>query len=289
MAVKLPTFRDLLFPTLEALRSLGGSASRQEIIQATIEREKFTQEQLDVLLPSGAMSKIVHRIGWVVTGFKLINYASMSDGICILSEKGLSCKDADEINHAWKAYYREYNRIRKNEKHDEDTEEATLSEDELDWRESLIAVLLKLSPAAFERFCQLLLRKNGFSKVEVTGRSGDGGIDGIGIYQMGLMSFNALFQCKRYKGSVSSQTIRDFRGAMVGRTDKGMVITTGTFTSDARKEATRDGAPPVELIDGNDLCDLIIKQTIEGIKVEMRPYITISENDFLKQFEVKEK
>ena len=73
-----------------------------------------------------------------------------------------------------------------------------------------------------------MLRKSGFTQVDVTGRSGDGGIDGIGIMRLGgFLSFRVLFQCKRYKGSVGAGTVRDFRGAMIGRTDKGLIVTTG--------------------------------------------------------------
>src|SRR5439155_3302329 len=95
------------------------------------------------------------------------------------------------------------------------------------------------------------------TKVEVTGRSGDGGIDGIGVLRVNLLSFQVLFQCKKYQGSVGAGAIRDFRGAMVGRSDKGLMITTGTFTPDAKREATRDGAPAIDLIDGDQLCDLL--------------------------------
>jgi hypothetical protein len=101
------------------------------------------------------------------------------------------------------------------------------------------------------------LREADFDSVNVTGRSGDGGIDGLGVYRLGLVSFPVFFQCKRYRGSVSPSAVRDFRGAMAGRGDKGLLITTGTFTADAKKEATRDGAPPIDLIDGDRLCDLL--------------------------------
>ncbi|WP_206528489.1 restriction endonuclease, partial [Mesorhizobium sp. M7A.F.Ca.CA.002.05.1.1] len=121
-------------------------------------------------------------------------------------------------------------------------------------------ILLALDPAAFERLCQRILREAGFIKVEVTGRSGDGGIDGTGVLRVNLLSFHVLFQCKRWKGSVGSGVVRDFRGAMVGRADKGLVITTGTFTADARREAVRDGAPAIDLIDGDGLCDLLKDQ-----------------------------
>jgi restriction system protein len=64
-----------------------------------------------------------------------------------------------------------------------------------------------------------------------------------------------IFQCKRYRNTVSAGTVRDFRGAMAGRADKGLIITMGTFTRDASLEATRDGAPPIDLIDGEQLMD----------------------------------
>lgn len=125
-----------------------------------------------------------------------------------------------------------------------------------------------MDPGAFERLAQRLLREAGFIKVEVTGRSGDGGIDGIGVLRLNLLSFHVLFQCKRYSGSVAAREIRDFRGAMVGRSDKGLFITTGTFTADAKREATRDGAPAIELIDGDQLCDLL-RQLKLGVKIEL--------------------
>ena len=136
--------------------------------------------------------------------------------------------------------------------------------------------LLVISPAAFERLVQRLLRESGFVEVEVTGRSGDGGIDGKGIARMsGLLSFYVIFQCKRYKGSITPSQIRDFRGAMQGRADKGIFITTGNFTRDARKKATRDGAPPIDLIDGELLCEKlkelslgVVTRVVEEVNVD---------------------
>ena len=114
-----------------------------------------------------------------------------------------------------------------------------------------------------------LLRESGFVQVEVTGRSGDGGIDGKGIIKLqNVLSYHVVFQCKRYKESVGAGAIRDFRGAMIGRADKGLFITTGAFTRDAIKEATRDGASPIDLIDGEDLVDML-KQLRLGVEVRM--------------------
>lgn len=143
-------------------------------------------------------------------------------------------------------------------------EDAT--DEEQDWADLLLAQLKAMKPDAFERLAQRLLRESSFVRVEVTGKSGDGGIDGTGVLRMNLISFQVLFQCKRYAGSVSAGTVRDFRGAMQGRADKGLIITTGTFTADARREATRDGAPAIDLIDGEALCQLLKERQL-GVSV----------------------
>jgi restriction system protein len=126
-----------------------------------------------------------------------------------------------------------------------------------DHRTRLLDLIKSLPPEGFERLSQRLLRESGFQHVTVTGRTGDGGIDGIGVLQINpFVSFNVLFQCKRYQGTVTPSQVRDFRGAMMGRADKGIIITTGSFTVDAKKEARRDGVPPIELVDGDILVDM---------------------------------
>jgi restriction system protein len=133
------------------------------------------------------------------------------------------------------------------------------------WKDQLIARLLQLPPDGFERLAQRILREAGFVNVTVTGKSGDGGIDGAGTYRLSLVSFPVYFQCKRYKGSVTPGVVRDFRGAMAGRGEKGLLITTGSFTREAQAEATRDGAPPVELIDGTD-CATCSRNSTSALK-----------------------
>jgi restriction system protein len=154
----------------------------------------------------------------------------------------------------------------KEKKKAQDDDEVT--EGELPWREELLATLQEMDPSAFERLIQRMLREAGFIQVQVTGRTGDGGIDGNGIMRLaGMLSFHVIFQCKRYKGSVTVSQVRDFRGAMVGRADKGLLITTGNFTNDALKEATRDGAPAIDLIDGETLINRL-KELDLGVKTE---------------------
>jgi len=143
--------------------------------------------------------------------------------------------------------------------------------------------LLKMDPSAFERLIKLLLRESNFTQVEVTGQSGDGGIDGKGILRLGgLISFQVIFQCKRYRGSVATSQVRDFRGAMVGRADKGLLITTGNFTKDAMREAVRDGAPAIDLVDGDQLIDKL-KELGLGVKTEKveKEQITVDSDWFL--------
>ena len=155
-----------------------------------------------------------------------------------------------------------------------DREAPEAETDEVGWRERLLKALGEMHPAAFERLCQRLLREAGFTRVEVTGKTGDGGIDGTGVLRMNLLSFQVVFQCKRWQGSVGASTVRDFRGAMVGRADKGLILTTGAFTADARREAARDGAPAIDLVDGEALCDLL-KQHGIGVIVRMVEEVTV--------------
>lgn len=152
---------------------------------------------------------------------------------------------------------------------------------EIPWQDRLLECLLKMKPPAFERLCQKILKDSGFIKVDVTGRSGDGGIDGIGVLRLNLLSFHVFFQCKRWKGSVGASVIRDFRGAMVGRADKGLVMTTGTFSTDARKEATRDGAPAIDLVDGETLCELLKGLKI-GVSTQKIEYVLVEQHVFLE-------
>jgi restriction system protein len=150
-----------------------------------------------------------------------------------------------------------------------------------DYRTQLMEMLVSLPANAFEMICQRSLREAGFEEVIVTGRSGDGGIDGHGLLKVNpFVTFKVLFQCKRYQGSVPPSQVRDFRGAMMGRTDKGIIITTGTFTSEAAKEARREGVPAIELVDGEKLIDMC-----ESLQLGLRPKQTYEVDDeFFRAF-----
>ncbi|MBO9601771.1 MAG: restriction endonuclease [Novosphingobium sp.] len=268
---------DFYIPTLQVLRELGGSASIEEIEEKLIDRFGFTQDDLDICYATSGDNIVTDKMSWARSYLKFPGFVSNdSKGVWVLTEAGRLA--ADQPLETVRRQVREAKAARRAEQlkakaalaplenADEDAEESAL-----DWSDTLLTKLQSIEPSAFERLCQRLLREHGFTRVEVTGKSGDGGIDGNGVLRVNLVSFHVLFQCKRYKGSVSASTIRDFRGAMQGRADKGLVITTGTFTPDARREATRDGAPAIDLIDGEALCELLREV---GLGVTVKPITT---------------
>lgn len=272
----LPTYHELMNPLLDALRTLGGSGTIEEIYAKTVE---ITGLQEDILAQlhdpeKSSQTEVGYRLAWARTYLKKFGLLENSSrGVWSLTEKAktLDVVDSSEVVRVVRALDKQYSP----KKRPVDETARELSE-EADWKDSLSAVLTqKLDPAGFERLVQRILRESGFIHVEVTGRTGDGGIDGKGIARIhGFMSFHVLFQCKRYKGSVAAGDVRDFRGAMVGRADKGLFITTGSFTPAAVREATRDGAPPIDLVDGDELAEKL-KELSLGVKTELVERVSI--------------
>lgn len=283
----LPSFDELIIPTLRALAALGGSGGIDEINQQVYEIANISDETLAIPHKENedGRSEVDYRLAWSRTYLKKYGLIENSaQGIWSLVNANI---DPDKYNYLEIVRsVRDQNKDDKSNKKDPNNK--TISEDDIScevesseaWKDNLLKVLYNISPSAFERLSQRILRESGFSQVEVTGKAGDGGIDGKGIIRVsGLLSFHVIFQCKRYKGSVSPSQIRDFRGAMQGRADKGLFITTGTFTREAIKEATRDGAPPIDLIDGESLCDKL-KELNLGVETKFIEAITIKNEWF---------
>ncbi|MEV6518953.1 restriction endonuclease [Micromonospora chalcea] len=270
----IPDYSQLLWPTVEAVRTLGGSGSIDEIVEAVLQQQHFTEEQQQILHGDGPQTEIEYRLAWARTYLKFMGLLINSRrGVWTLTEQGRAVRKEDipRLHGEVVARLREEQRARRQAQQAKSVASGDDQQidDEQDWRDLLLDVLMSIAPDAFERLSQRLLREAGFISATVTGRTGDGGIDGLGIYRMSLVSFPVFFQCKRYRGSVGASAVRDFRGAMAGRGDKGLLITTGTFTAEAKAEATRDGAPPVDLIDGKRLCDLL-KEYDLGVRTEVR-------------------
>jgi restriction system protein len=272
-------------PLLDALRGLGGSGTPDEVVEQIAQDLVLTDEVQNELLPSGE-ARYRNQVAWA--RFYLVREGlidSSKRGVWSLTERGrgtsLTPDESREIFLKWVRVFQEQRRAKANIKEPIAEQAEGTGTTSNDYRNDVIDLLLRLPPAGFERLAQRLLREAGFIQVVVTGSSGDEGIDGYGTLQINpLVSFKVLFQCKRYRKSVSPSHVRDFRGAMAGRADKGIIITTGTFTAEARREASRDGVPPIELIDGEKLVDML-----EHLELGLRP-VTAYEIDeqFFNEF-----
>ena len=267
-------FAQYINPLLTVLENLGGSAKSAEAKAAIADHLRLSDEVLEERLESGS-SRFENQVSWARYYLVRSGYIDSSRrGVWALTEKGrgVGALSDQEIKKLVQDVIAEWGSRTKDtgEPTGDDTEDRSPDEGVGDYRTRLLNLLQGLPAAGFERLCQRLLREAGFEQVTVTGRSGDGGIDGIGILELNaFVSFKVLFQCKRYKGSVPPSAVRDFRGAMVGRADKGLILTTGTFTTESKLEAVRDGVPPIELVDGNKLLQLF-----EQLELGLEPRTT---------------
>lgn len=257
---KGPQFIRFFKPIIEVLKGSGGSGTAAEIIDKTIEKMKISEKEQEATNKNG-QSRVRNQVNWARQYLVWAGHLDSSKrGIWSLTEKGMSLDLAlfdvlGTFKQAQKVVKGEQKPKGQLEPFEDETVEHEIEPQ--DHRAKLLNLIKSLPPGGFERLSQRLLRESGFQQVVVTGRSGDGGIDGMGILQVNpFVSFNVLFQCKRYQGAVTPSHVRDFRGAMMGRADKGIIITTGTFTLDAKKEARRDGVPPIELVDGELLVEM---------------------------------
>lgn len=289
---KGPEFIKFFQPIIEVLKNLDGSGKASEVTDIVIETMKIPENDLDIVLKSGT-SRIKNQIHWA--RMYLVNAGiidSSQRGVWSLTEKGLktNLSEHQQVYDLFKKVHEKFETKDSNLKVkkadiDQKAAEDLPAVDAEGYKDRLLKILRELPAPGFERICQRLLREAGFKKVTVTGKSGDGGIDGEGILEVNpLMSYKVLFQSKRYKdgSSVTASQVRDFRGAMQGRADKGIIITTGRFTQDSKKEALRDGAPPIELVDGDGLIELFEKNEL-GLK-PLKTYEIVDEffNEFRK-------
>jgi restriction system protein len=280
-----PQFLRFFQPVIEALQDLGGSGRPSEVIDWIATKMNVSEEEQNEQLESG-QSRFANEIHWARFYLAKTGYIDSSKrGVWSLTEKALSAKLSQ---HDVRTIFQEVQDAAKREEKRKPTpaDEETISSESLvekqaDYRSELMGILQDLPADGFERLCQRLLRESGFQQVNVTGKTGDGGIDGNGLLEVNpFVSFRVLFQCKRYSGSVNVSQVRDFRGAMMGRADKGIILTTGIFTSDAKQEAVRDGVPAIELVNGEKLLDML-----EQLELGLKPVTTYEVDDnFFDEF-----
>ena len=284
----IPTPDKLMWPTLKAIRELGGSARNAEIEAKVIEIEKYSDAVIAVM-HTDRQTKIQYRLAWARTQLKTIGaLESRETTVWVLTDVGQNISESKmmEVLKVQRSRDAMLKSQAKKALNAGDNDDGVGGDDVVvigePWIDEMLDLMNNLSPAGFESLCQRILREHGFVNVVRTGGSNDKGIDGRGTLKTGLLSWDVIFQCKRYKESVGSQQMREFKGTMTARSEKGLFMTTGTFTKDAVIESKRDGARPIELFDGEALCRLMREKNL-GLKVVMEENVTV-QKDFFDQF-----
>lgn len=253
-----PSYDKFFEPTMKALEMLGGSGTNDEIYKKILVITDLPDDVIEEM-HSFTLTEVEYRVAWAKTYLK--NFGAIENskqGVWSLTEKGTLMLKSGKIDSAEIRRYTQKKSKRKN-KESEDTPVI----ESRSWREQIADRLFSLDPYAFERLAQRLLRECGFTDVEVTKKSGDGGIDGTGKLRInGIFSFNVAFQCKRYKGQVGAPQIRDFRGSLTTNVEKGVLITTGTFSREAKAEAVSSGKKLIDLMDGEELINKLAEYNI---------------------------
>jgi restriction system protein len=269
--MSLPPRVEMYGPTIAVLRQSGGSATIDEIVDGVAEMMKLADPDINVPHGAGPRTELDYQLAWVRTELKNAGILSNSERrVWSLTPKGRTLGSG---SNDLATELKQINRVA--------TTESLPKTEAEDWKESLLSILLSMPPDAFERLAQRLLREKGFIQVRVEGRTGDGGIDGRGFLRLSLVGLNVVFQCKRQRGPIGPDIVRELRGAVHGRADRGLLITTSRYTPKAQEEATRT-APAIELLDGNDLCDLLKElglgvalRNIEVVDVDTSFFATI--------------
>ena len=296
-----PDYPLMMLVTVLALKDLGGSGTNDEIAERIIKNEGITEKEQAYLMPDGIRTRIDFNLPWARTCLKGVGYLeNIKKSAWALTESGFNINTLEDAKRASDEYnemiaqrrlarinneQQEHNPVN-NEinlpvEHVEHVEHEvsyeTISTNNEDWKSILLYTLKNMEGYAFERLCQRLLREAGFIEVNVNPKKGaDGGIDGVGVLRVNLVSFKVYFQCKCWtENPVGSKDIRNFRGALDAGVDKGLFITTSTFTSKAKDEATVKGKTVIDLIDGERLCDLL-KENNLGVQTEMVEQVSIT-------------
>lgn len=266
--IRIPTIEELINPAFKALKLLGGSGSTDEIYEKVIEIESYSDDLLSIMHNEyGTQTRVAYNLAWARTYLKkygVINNTSRGIWVINSNFENHDIFDTKEVVNK----VRGLNSFKPEAKNESLEDNVDFPEEMEKWRYELKDTLSNMNPFDFEKLSQLLLREAGFSQIEVTKKTGDGGIDGIGKFKVnGLISFKLAFQCKRYTGMVSPSEIRDFRGAMTTDVEKGIFITTGSFTRKAIEEASANGKKHIDLIDGEQFIDKLVELKL-GVKEE---------------------
>lgn len=279
---KSPRYTELLVPTFNALKAIGGSGTNEEIHDALVDALNLSDDVLNEIHKDSNQTEFDYQLAWAKTYLK--KYGAISNSARsvwsiepqFMSVDVLDPKEIDKTvrnnNRIGGREEKKTDEVSNTHSTDQSPENSGIESDEIrPWKKRLFEVLTGMDAYAFERLSQRLLRECGFSQVKVTKKSGDGGIDGTGKLKInGILSFNVAFQCKRYSGTVGAPEIRDFRGSLTTDIEKGIFITTGTFTKAAIEEASVAGKQQIDLINGEEFINKLAEYGI-GLK-EIKDY-----------------
>ncbi len=287
---KRPNLPGMMRATVIALKELGGSGTNNEILERVILNEPVGEEEQSYQQKGDRRTKLKYYLSWTRTNLKINGDLENSGrGVWALTKQGFAIRTLDDANEA----FAEATRIEKETRGDtkktsistdkeadispaDGLSDKSVNPDDEDWKNTLLEILKGMEGYAFERLCKRLLRESGFIEVTNSKKGADGGIDGTGILRVNLVSFKICFQCKCWTdNSVRAKEIRDFRGALDMGIDKGLFITTNSFTKPAKDEAETAGKMIIDLIDGERLCDLL-KENNLGVQTEMVENISVT-------------
>lgn len=273
--IKLPEYSRLVEVTFAALKALGGSGKNNEINEKSAELLDLPDEVYSIPHIKSSITEINYRLAWARTLLK--NYGAIENSARSVWSITSKFSDVDSVDGTFIEHNCKNTKLTSESEQDATIEEqleevgVDVPEEVRPWRIKLYNVLVNMNPYAFERLTQRLLRECGFDDVRVTKKSGDGGIDGTGKLKInGICSFNIAFQCKRYQGTVGAPDIRDFRGSLTTDIEKGVFITTGTFSKQAIEEAYTPGKKQIDLINGEEFITKLAELSI-GVK-EIKDY-----------------
>lgn len=286
-----PKFIRFLWPTLRALRDLGGSARPREVIDLVLDLTQIGDDDRSEQLKSGGL-RVDNQVQWAR---QYLVWAGLLDGSqrgrWTLTDDGWSLDlDAEDHDSAFALFARLHaDRTGTSAKPGTALEdEADEPPDPLDEQESselaladqLRATVHALPSAGFENLCKRVLTELGLVQLRTVGGAGDRGIDIEGHLRVNpVVSFRVGVQCKSYvpENKVVPRQIREFQGAL-GPYDRGIFITTSVFTKQAEEQASSPGYKPMDVIDGERLIELLLEHRL-GIK-----QLTVVDERFFEPF-----
>lgn len=309
--MNVPNFQTFLRPILEVL-SDGVTYSRRNLINATLNKFSFTDEELALRHEQGGSLVLAGRVGWALVYLKQADLVKSPAraAFCISEDGKKALLSGKEINRSFLYQFASFQRFMEKCKHSSvpspsqspDSEDD--NEDPLDkinkacnalkteLKDEIISALLKLKETKFEHFCVHLLVRMGYGNPtfsRVTQATGDGGIDGI--VTSDRLGFDKVYvQAKLYSpdSSISEGVMRDFIGAIDNHeaNGRGVFITTSKFTKGAIAKAQGSKHHKIMLIDGDKLSELMIEF---GVGVSTTNTFTVKELDsaFYEQYEQK--